>query len=343
MEKLVSVIVPAYNVEKYLDRCIESLCTQSYKNIEIILVDDGSKDTTPAICDSWSKKDERIRVIHQQNQGQCAARNAALDVMNGNYLMFVDSDDYIRRDMIAKMVGMVEKNNLDFVRSAYMKVEESQNEEITDSEDTGAERFFDQRQIIENFLTAPYSKRKCFTAIMCCALYKASLFAEVRFPVGLIFEEGFVLPSVYLLTDRAGYIDESFYYYRSNADGTMASNALTEKSLKSIDDWMLIHQAFKDKYPEFNSITCNRWVSKYLKMLEGLTYNCDLDKDDCCKQKIIDTLKKNRDYFVEMGVDAGFVKEIDTLIISYDAWKKFKEKSKNVSLLSKIKAKLLRQ
>lgn len=96
---LISVIVPVYKVEKYLDRCVESIVNQTYKNLEIILVDDGSPDNSSALCDEWAEKDSRIKVIHKENGGVSAARNAAIDIANGEFIGFVDSDDYIDKDM----------------------------------------------------------------------------------------------------------------------------------------------------------------------------------------------------------------------------------------------------
>ena len=98
-EPLVSVIVPVYKVEKYLDKCIESIVGQTYENLEIILVDDGSPDNCPTMCDEWAQKDSRIKVIHKENGGLSSARNAGLDACTGDYIGFVDSDDWIEPDM----------------------------------------------------------------------------------------------------------------------------------------------------------------------------------------------------------------------------------------------------
>lgn len=325
--KLVSIIVPAYNVEQYLSRCIESLLSQTYTNIEIILVDDGSKDSTPTLCDEFAESDSRVVVIHQENKGQCVARNAALDMAQGDYLMFVDSDDYIRRDMVQRMMGVLENEEFDLIRSAYTKVKEQEYSEVKVVEDTGEIVSFNQKGVVENFLTAPYSPRKCFTAIVWAALYRSELFDNVRFPEGLIYEEGFVLPSVYLKIQKAGYIDESFYYYRSNAKGTMAQNSVSDKTLKSIDDWKGIHYSFKEQYPEFNSITCNKWIEKYLNILYELIKLDSVDKTGFYKKKIVDTLVQEREYFVQMNVKKEFIKEIDLLKISLECWNQHRQKT----------------
>ena len=115
---LISVIVPIYNVEKYLDRCVDSIINQTYKNLEIILVDDGSPDNCLAICDSWAEKDRRIKVIHKENGGVSSARNSALDIASGDYIGFVDSDDWIEPDMYEILIKNAKKYDADISRCA---------------------------------------------------------------------------------------------------------------------------------------------------------------------------------------------------------------------------------
>ena len=103
MEELISVIVPIYKVEAYLERCIRSIVNQTYKNLEIILVDDGSPDSCPDICDVWKEKDDRIKVIHKKNGGLSDARNAGMQIMTGTYISYIDSDDWVANDMYEKM------------------------------------------------------------------------------------------------------------------------------------------------------------------------------------------------------------------------------------------------
>ena len=109
----ISIIVPIYNVEKYLRKCIDSILNQSYDNLQIILVDDGSPDNCPKICDEYLNKDNRIQVIHKSNGGLSSARNAGIKVANGKYIAFIDSDDYIELNMIEKLVNAIEKSNAD--------------------------------------------------------------------------------------------------------------------------------------------------------------------------------------------------------------------------------------
>lgn len=129
-EPMVSVIVPIYNVEKYLKRCIDSILNQTYKNLEIILVDDGSPDKCPQICDEYAKEDDRIIVIHNKNGGVSSARNAGLDIARGKYIGFVDPDDYINYDMYSAMVNEMDNFACDAVICGFCQVSEKENKII---------------------------------------------------------------------------------------------------------------------------------------------------------------------------------------------------------------------
>lgn len=121
MNPKISIIVPIYNVEKYLQKCVDSILCQTYKNLEIILVNDGSPDNCPAICDEYAKKDKRIKVIHKQNGGVSSARNAGLDVATGKYVQFVDSDDWVEPEYSKTMINLIEENNCDLGICGYIK------------------------------------------------------------------------------------------------------------------------------------------------------------------------------------------------------------------------------
>ena len=130
MEELISVIVPIYKVEDYLDRCIQSLVNQTYKNLEIILVDDGSPDDCPRICDEWEKRDQRIKVIHKENGGLSDARNAGMKVMVGAYVSYIDSDDWIAQDMYQKMINAIKKIMQIFVSVHLRELQELKKKKI---------------------------------------------------------------------------------------------------------------------------------------------------------------------------------------------------------------------
>ena len=124
MKPLVSVIIPVFRVEDYLNRCVESVCRQTYKTLEIILVDDGSDDNCPQMCDDWTKKDNRIKVVHKQNGGLSDARNAGMRVMTGEFVYFLDSDDYIVDNAIERMVSVITEKMADAVSFGYTKIDD---------------------------------------------------------------------------------------------------------------------------------------------------------------------------------------------------------------------------
>ena len=124
LNPLISVVVPIYNVDKYLDRCVESIIKQTYTNLEIILVDDGSSDNSPQICDNWNVKDKRIKVIHKENGGLSDARNVGLSFATGEIISFIDSDDWIEHEMFEKMLNRKKKDNSDIVSCGVKWVKE---------------------------------------------------------------------------------------------------------------------------------------------------------------------------------------------------------------------------
>ena len=129
-EPLISVIVPVYKVEEYLDKCVESIVNQTYKNLEIILVDDGSPDNCPQMCDEWAKKDARIKVIHKENGGVCSARNIGLDTANGEWISFVDADDYVEIEYLKEMYYCAAQYTSDYVCCGYNRVYKNKSEKI---------------------------------------------------------------------------------------------------------------------------------------------------------------------------------------------------------------------
>ena len=195
-EKLVTVIVPIYKVEQYINRCVDSIISQTYKNLEIILVDDGSPDSCGKICDDYAKSDSRIKVIHKENGGLSDARNAGIAVANGDYLMFVDSDDWVDEDFCESAVSTLEKNNSDIVVFGYNRVDESDN--LLDSWNLQGRHKYSKQEALKKLFRSEidnYAWNK---------IYKRSLFHEIRYPKGKLWED---IGTTYLLFAEA----ESIY------------------------------------------------------------------------------------------------------------------------------------
>lgn len=206
----ISIIVPVYNVESYLTRCIESILAQTYTNWELILVDDGSPDRCPEICDAYAAKDKRIKVLHKTNGGLSDARNHGLDVATGDYILFVDSDDYIHPHMLQAMSRLATEKNADIVQCSYIRGTENSFPTITEST---KHYTFDNKSIF-------ISTRQ--QTILCAKFYRRSLWDSLRMPVGKIHEDDFTTWRLYCHSHRIVIIDTPYYYYYINPRGIMA-------------------------------------------------------------------------------------------------------------------------
>ncbi len=195
MKKKVTVVVPVYNVSNYLGKCIDSIINQTYKKLEIILVDDGSTDNSGAICDDFASKDKRIKVIHKENGGLSDARNFGIDIATGEYIVFVDSDDYIALDMIEFLYNSLESNEADISTCLYQNFYDG--EDVLESDDN-ISYVCSNTEALEKMLY----QQDCTTSAW-GKLYKTSLFDGIRYPKGKICED---LDTTYLLFSKANKI-----------------------------------------------------------------------------------------------------------------------------------------
>ncbi len=227
---LISVIVPVYNVEKYLDRCIESIVNQTYKDLEIILVDDGSKDNSSKLCDNWSKKDKRIKVIHQQNIGVSSARNKGLDLCKGKYITFVDSDDYIEQDTYDQTISYFNSYNVDIVR--FQSIRELKKYKIKSSNSVVGKIEYkeNKNQILDLFL-----KKHEFGSV-CGSIFKKSIIGENRFIEDLKFGEDYYFYFNVIFNSSSMYITNKAYYHYVCNNNSATQNFNLNKSKISIEN-----------------------------------------------------------------------------------------------------------
>lgn len=240
MKKL-SVIVPIYNVEKYLKRCIDSIVNQTYKNLEIILVDDGSKDKSGNICDEYSNIDKRIKVVHLENGGVSRARNVGINLSTGEYLGFVDSDDYISSEMYENMIHILENHNLDIVScNAYMV----KNNRVIGEKGTSKLKIYGKNEILPLVL-------QDYNNTVWDKVYKREVFDGVKFPEGRVFEDNGTAHLIFNNVKKVGILDEKYYYYFR----TPNSITQTAFNVKSRYDCFL---GYKDRleFAKKNNIPC---------------------------------------------------------------------------------------
>lgn len=215
---LISVIVPVYNTDQYLRKCIESICNQTYTNLEIILIDDGSQDNSPAICDEFAQKDNRIKVIHKENGGVAAARNAGLDNATGDYIGFVDSDDFIEKSMYEKLLDASVKYGADLSLCNIHLADASGN-------------LIDNTVVYTPEPVCIQTNTELLTALICAPntkyvvlwnkLYKKNLLDCVRFPQNKINEDSYVIHHIYADCDRIACIPGFYYNYVMRPDSIM--------------------------------------------------------------------------------------------------------------------------
>lgn len=222
----ISVIIPVYNVEQYLVQCLESVCNQTFADIEIICVNDGSTDSSADILDEYSKRDKRIRVITQHNQGLAAARNSGLEHANGEYIYFIDSDDYIELDALEKLYKNIISNGSDMVLFKFQIVDDFQNVHKRGVEfkidkifaDVDYDNFtFTYRDVKRHVMNSAFSA--------CLKLYRKDFIYGTSFPVGLNFEDVPVHVKLMLEADALSFVPEFLYNYRSNPDSILNSSA----------------------------------------------------------------------------------------------------------------------
>lgn len=211
----ISVIVPVYNAEKYLAECVDSILAQTLRDIEVILVDDGSTDNSPAICDAYKSRDERIKVIHQQNKGVAAARNAGIRVASGKYIAFVDSDDFLDYNMYECMHDIAENNDIPLVICTGFYYSDSHTNRISEKADNIVE-LMSSEELVNKWLWSTDEKTVLFTVVY-NKLYLRDFFRnELIFNDILIHEDEEFSTRLYLKNFQVAFVDRPFYYYRAN-------------------------------------------------------------------------------------------------------------------------------
>ena len=208
MDDKISVVIPAYNVEKYLDKCVQSVVEQTYKNLEIIIVNDGSTDSTESICEEWTNKDDRIIYINQTNKGLSGARNSGIDIATGKYIVFIDSDDWVSNDMVEKLYSNVILYNANIaICNRWYYFEKNGNQKL---------RFQNNHSIVEMSTSEALKKLMCFSDFdmsAWCKLYDIKLFKDIRFPEGKYCEDYYIMYKLFSLSDKIVYNSEPLYYY----------------------------------------------------------------------------------------------------------------------------------
>lgn len=272
---LVSIIVPVYNVEKYVDHCIETIVNQTYSNIQVILVDDGSMDRSGEKCDEWAKKDDRIEVIHKRNDGLGHARNSGLEIAKGHFVMFVDSDDYISKNMTERLVNEALRTESDTVYCSLNRCFD--NNRIIPIEQQHTNASFQDTKIIENVLlemigTSPerLEDRYLYMSVW-HALYSMEIIKDYRiaFPSEReLISEDIIYHIDYLRrSQKVTFIPDCLYYYRENKQSLSLKYNPDRIKLVTI-----LYEAMNAKLGQF--LPKNQYILRTQRMLLGAVRSC---------------------------------------------------------------------
>ncbi len=223
-EKLLSVIIPVYNVEKYLEKCVYSITNQTYQNLEIILVDDGSKDSSGQICDALASADKRIKVLHKKNEGQAKARNCGMDLAKGEYIAFLDSDDYIASTMYAELINVIETDDCDIAACGVQEVDEEGT--LTGNNSFGAGVFFlNKEEVVEDLYKQTKVRFEVWNKV-----FRRDILQGVRFIEGQLYEEVAFCRMSYLKINKYAYLDKPLHFYLCKRAGN-TNSYFSEKKL----------------------------------------------------------------------------------------------------------------
>lgn len=287
---LISVIVPVYRVEKYLERCVKSILSQTYKNLEVILVDDGSPDQCPAICDACAEKDVRVKVIHQENKGLSGARNAGIDAASGEYLAFVDSDDYVNPHFIEELYQLLQDTGCAIGQCRFSYVKGDGLVEEGDS----AFCIYRGESLMEQ-LYGPEEKATCFV-VAWNKLYRAELFKEtgIRYPEGRIHEDEATTYRLFHEAKKLAFLDRALYGYYTENGGSITS-VFSAKRLQ----WLTAHEeriaffkknGYEKLLPAAYRKLCDACITFYFRCTEQVKDAEELKKE---LRKRLETYRAN--------------------------------------------------
>lgn len=276
MEPLISVIVPVYNVEAYLDACLESVTCQSYRGLEIIVVDDGSTDGSGAVCDRWAERDERIRVIHQPNAGLSAARNTGLDAMHGELVMMVDSDDVLHPEATSILLDTMRSHQADIAVGGYTPFWGTE-PEWSENPSPRSTVYSQSDALLAIF----YQDELTHSAWG--RLYRSSLFNDIRYPVGRYYEDLAIIYPLLMKCATVVKVDRSLYGYRQREQSILADFSSKRADVLTIlED---LERQMEQEAPQYLKAVRSRLLSAYFNILilsrQDRTHNHKALQDHC--------------------------------------------------------------
>ncbi|QWQ39040.1 glycosyltransferase [Gemella sp. zg-570] len=276
-DELISIIVPVYKVEKYLERCVNSILLQTYKNLEIILVDDGSPDDSGKMCEELAKTDSRIVVYHKENGGLSDARNFGVEKARGKYIGFVDSDDYIHENMYQHLYETIKTNNIDIAECNVTRVYGNKEKPHYAGEE------FCNILRVDEYIKEYLSMEKVYGSVW-CKLISSDIAKKLKFPVGKYYEDMFYNYDLFKVIDKIAITSKCYYYYYIR-ENSITTEKYSSKQIDIIEILNTINDYILKEYPQFSEESFIRLTYAYLSTFNHL---------------IVDNNYKNYPEFIEL-------------------------------------------
>ncbi len=310
---LISIIVPVYNVENYIRRCVDSLINQTYNNLEIILIDDGSPDNSGAICDEYKQRDSRVKIIHKENGGVSSARNVGLENASGEYIGFIDADDYIDTQMYEVLYRSLSDNDADMAMGIYAQ-ENSKGEFIPHYVGEKSE-VLDRAQTIAQML-----KQVKYTCSLWDKLFSAKLIGDTRFDETISHNEDLLF--VYQLmknSKKAVYTPKPMYYYCNN-EQSASRVSFSDKNTTMLKAQTLVLEDIKENVPEIYDVALTEYVKTTIFNLTAIAKSGYSNKE--YTEKLRKIVKDNLMFFLKSYVAKGYKAYAIIISISFNLYKR---------------------
>lgn len=299
---LVSIIVPVYNMEELLPKCLDSILNQTYENIELVIVDDGSSDNSGAISDRYAQQDNRVRVIHQHNQGIASALNTGLDNINGPYFLFVDSDDYISPDMVQHLLSVLVDEKADIVQCDRYFFPNKNGIGVIPQQEQGYILYSTNKEILDDFF-----HHKRISRNLAARLFKTTLFNGIRCEPGRMIIDAMTLPRVLVRCNKYVFLKEKYYYVYE----APTSASRSKYTMKKWDDCRFANSFLegfiKEKCPEYIEYVYYKYVYTSIFAFCAVDYNKKEPKRMDIMSESVDFFKKyypiflNTEYYNSIG------------------------------------------
>ena len=317
MNSLISIIIPVYNCERSLRRCVDSVINQQYKNLEIILIDDGSADSSKIICDEYAKRDRRIKVIHKNNEGVSAARNIGLNLAKGDYIAFIDSDDYVFEDYIVNLLDAALTNNADISCCNYNEVNDSDVEKIL-IQDINMEEICSNPHNIAKFsiiygeegLIRAYLEHKSFAYLVWGKLFKGEFIRKYRFSNLKYTEDTNFMVKISEGAPTIVLVPYCGYLYLKNNTSLTAINKLLPRIIATLKTADYVFARCKKKYPNLIELAKIKLLDYIFSALSLLSYETINEQYFSTMKEINFYLNKIKNHEINIGIFRSFVLKI---------------------------------